>query len=273
MRIQFNSMALAMVILCAPALSYAWNPCFSILGNFTATGNSESVKSGTFSIRNRNVNLGFELTNKFYLNEQCFVRTGLRYNTYKTTVGNAAQAFPVLPLPYQIEWETGFVSLAVPVQIGKELVTAGGSKGEIFAGVTLGLFTPLTAGAGVTTGPGSNAGSGQDSISTRIPDFSEQTPISFLASADIGVRCQPFRNAPRVSLGLLCSAQLTRSKAYSYEAVVSDAHGHVNSYDMRLQQQFVNFAISLSYTFGRLKSATYMLPQSISIAKLYQNNP
>jgi len=247
-----------------PVSCFAWEPSVSILGNYTITKNDDVVRSGMFGVQNRKVNLGFEFTNKFYLHNDYFIRAGLRYSTFQTTVNGQNQVSVLFDIPYHILWACGYANYAIPVQFGKDFVTKSGHKGDFYAGASVGIITISSATAGVSTDASANAKT-SDTITTNILNFGGPFPAYFLATADFGASYQPFKSVPRLSMGFVCSIQLNKTKPYSYQATVNDTHGNVYTYDMQHQQQFTNCAVLVSYKLGKLQPSAkrkHVLPFS-----------
>ena len=234
-----------------PVLSFGWTPTISLLGNYTITNNNDVAKSGMFRVQNRNVNFGFELSNKFYLDDHYFIKTGIRYSSFQTTVSGGDQVSARFDAPYQISWQAGYASFAVPVHFGKAFTTQSGTKGDFYAGASVGIL--MVSGATTSTSTGSSGSVGNpDTITTVFPNFGGPFPTCFLATADLGINYQPFKSAPRLRVGLMCSIQLNKTNPFDYQAAVSDSRGHSFTYDLQHQQQFTNCAFLLSYTFGNL---------------------
>ena len=233
-----------------PVCSFAWNPTLSVLGNYTITNNTDVPKSGTFSVQNRKMNLGLEFTSKFHLGNDYFIRTGVRYSSFNTTISAVNHVPAPIEVPYQLGWAVSYASFAVPVHIGKDFVTGNGCRGDYYAGLSVGILTPWGVTEGMSSGASQN---GADTLTTRSTDDYTNLPSFFLATADFGASYQPFKNNRRFTMGLLCSIQLTKTTPYTYGSTVSDSRGNANTYAIQHREQFTNCALTLNYTFGKLK--------------------
>jgi hypothetical protein len=257
---KFFSGLLVVSGLSCPVCSFAWNPTLSVLGNYTLTNNTDVPKSGSFSVQNRKMNLGLEFTSKFHLGNDYFIRTGVRYSSFNTTISAVNHVPALIEVPYQLGWAVSYASFTVPIHFGRDFVTGNGRRGDYYAGVSVGILTPWGATEGMSSGASQN---GPDTLTTKSADDFTNLPSFFLATADFGASYQPFKNNRRFTMGLLCSIQLTNTTPYTYGATVNDSHGKIATYEIQHREQFTNCAVSLSYTFGKLKALSQgMLPLS-----------
>ena len=141
-----------------------------------------------------------------------------------------------------------YAGFAVPVHFGKEFAAKSGCKGDLYAGLSVGILTISEATAGVSAGPGATITG--DTITTHFPDPGASSSANIMTTADIGVSYQPFASAPRFRVGFMCSIQLNKSKPYSFQATMNDSRGNAYNYDLQHAQQITNCAFLLSYTFG-----------------------
>ncbi|WP_276134062.1 hypothetical protein [Polluticoccus soli] len=234
-------------------VAYSFNPCLSLLGSYTSTKNYNTVNAGAFDIQNRKVNFGVELTHKFYLVDDLFLRTGFRYNTYKTSFYGKNQIPKLYDSPYPLAWKRGYESYAIPVQLGRDIVVNNSNRGDFYVGFSAGIFNPTSAEDRVSSSLPRDL-SFADTIMVSSWD-SVNAPSSFFPTIDFGVNYQPFKAAPRFSIGVLCSFQLNKTEPQSFHAVVQNlSTGKEYRYEMEHHQSFINCAVSLSYTFGKPRS-------------------
>lgn len=228
----------------------AFRPALSLLVDRTITKNESDARSGIFDIYNRRVNLGFELSNKFYVVNDYFIRAGFRYNSFKTYVGARNQVPSLLEQSGLLYWVRGYESFTMPAQLGKDFSTGGGNKGDIFAGVSAGLYNTSSETVGVSSGTPRNLAV-SDAIRAEVSDVGP-SQSAMLYTADAGVNYQPFHNAPRLTIGLYCSVQLNKTFASSYHGVVTnETTGKEYRYDLSNSQSHINTACSISYAFGK----------------------
>jgi hypothetical protein len=228
-----------------------FRPTVSLLSNYTVTTGNDATKAGAFDIKDRKINLGFEVSNKFYLGGNYFIKTGLRYNSYKTTVGGKNQQSVFLEQPYPLYWERRYESISMPALFGKEFMTANGKRGDYFFGVSAGVLSLSYAKDGVSSTVASNANSsiGQSSL---IEDNNSQALVTLFPTLDLGASCAPFGFMPRFSMGILCSVQLNKADPYTYHGVVrNETTGTEYHYDLQRELNYINCAITFNYTFGR----------------------
>ena len=236
------------------AHSFTFSPSVSLLGSYTTTNNDAAIRSGLFDIQNRKVNFGLEFTNKFYLSEHYFIRTGLRYNKFKTTINGKNQIPALLDQPSPLYWDRGYRSVTIPIEFGWGFVTRKGNRGDFYIGLSAGLISTSSATNGVSSALPRNSNS-TDTLTSMITDNADY-PASFFSTLDIGGNYQIFTKVPRFSVGFLCSAQLSKAYSSSYHGTVKyGSQGPEFVYDMQNQQRYVNCGLTLSYTFGKQKQS------------------
>ncbi len=236
-----------------PAYSISFRPSVTLLGSYTTTRNYTEVGSGTFDIRNRETNFGFEVTNKFYVSKPYFIKTGIRYNTYKTDFAASSDLPGYSKTTYPITWERKWQQIAVPVQAGWDFSTRNGNAGDVYIGASVGLIMISSATDGVQS-PGAAANSSGSTVTSSITD-DDLMGTSFMSTIDLGFSYHPFRSAPRFSVGALYSLQLNSTLPHTYNGTVSDGnHGHETNYSMVHSQQSTNYSLTLTYKLGKDKS-------------------
>jgi hypothetical protein len=242
--------------ICQPAYSFQLHPTIALVGSYTTAQNFMAAKTGTFDIYNRKVNFGFELTNKFYLSHNYFIKAGLRYSTYSNTVSGKDE--PAAPAGQQhlLVWKRNCEHAAVPLQIGKNFATSHSNQGDVFVGVSAGAYLTSSATDQVTSARAINA-TGTDIVSAQINDMADQAPITLIHTFDFGGSYQPFTGAPRFSVGMMCSIHLNKTAAYAYQGVVNNiSRGDQVNYDAQLRQQFINYSVTFSYALGKRAAVT-----------------
>lgn len=229
-----------------------FNPTVSVLATYTATYNHFVIESGIFNSSSRKVNFGFELTNKFYLGGNFFFKTGLRYNQYQTIVNGLNQISVLMDYPYPFSWERRFESAAVPLLAGRDFM-AGGRRGNYYLGASIGILMSSylrTDGSTALKKDPDNT----DLILGQTVDTGKHLPNYFFPTLDFGISYHPLNNIPAFSLGLQCSIQLNQTKPYYHQGIIANySRGETYSYRISNHQNFINYSLLLSYTFGRVR--------------------
>jgi hypothetical protein len=234
-----------------PFGTFAFSPTVSVLYSRTFTTHAYSVPSGEFDVSNRNVNLGFEVTNQFPLSKSYFIKTGIRYGQLRNIITGKNQINEYLDYPNPLLWERRYEAFSVPLHVGKEIKVKGRNKGNAFLGVSLGILSTSYSKTLISTGIANNSNF-NDEISITVVDKTNQTPHYFLPTADIGANYIPFESAPRLSTGILFSLQLQQTQPATYTGVVQNVTKKaVYNYEITHQHQFMNCSFVLSYKFGK----------------------
>lgn len=246
-------LVLAALGLCHIGYSFEFRPAVSLLRTHIITNNYNDVKAGVFDVQNRQGNWGLELTGKFHIRNQYFIKTGIRYGTYATAIHAKNQMPERFDRPAPLSWERRYQSFAIPFLSGKDFVTRKGNEGSVYAGVSAGMLLTSYAMAMVSY-PNARDADNLDFISSEIRDVSNQTPSFTWLTADVGASYQPFKKMPRFSLGVLCSVQLIRTRAVTYQGLVANTTTKQEfKYYIEHAQRFINGSVLLSYDLGRKK--------------------
>ncbi len=231
-----------------------FTPTLSLLTNYTFTTNDNQVRAGIFDISNRKTNLGLELTDRFNLCKHTFVRTGIRVSRYKTYISGRNQMPEMMDDAYPVYWQRTYSSVTIPVQVGRGFKTKKGRNGDYFIGGSAGILATgsLIAGVRSLTARSNNFA---DTVSASITQTGDLTPSWFIATADAGINYHPFKRAQQWSVGLLCSAVLNKTGAFTYQGTVTNESKHTSyNYDLTHRMQMMNLAVTISYRFGKQRS-------------------
>ncbi|HTM65188.1 MAG TPA: outer membrane beta-barrel protein [Flavipsychrobacter sp.] len=235
------------------ALAFHFHPKLSILTSYTLTKNYTDIEAGRFDVSNRNLNFGFEFTNKFYVSDNCFIETGFRYGQYKTVISAKNQLADHLDKPYPLSWERRFENLGLPILLGRDFITKNGRKGDMFIGVSAGILMTSYAKDQVSSSFPKNINN-LDTVRSEISDDG-RLPSFFFPTIDLGANYHPLKSLSRFSVGLLFSIQLNKTGAYSYQGTLRNlSKNEEYIYSLQHSMSFINCMLSLSYTFGKQKS-------------------
>lgn len=227
----------------SPLFAGAFNPSISLIGSYTYVRDFVTVSSGDVSVNHRNINFGFEFSNEFFLKNDFFLKTGIRYQQYHVTVS--------APNPiHSLSWGKLYESFAVPILAGKHFYDSKGRMGSVYLGGSFGVITTpfvysessysLTRyGSGASEGIGNS----RDSLYPK--------PLFFFPTIDVGADYHFFKS-PRLSLGVLLSFQLNHTTSYSCSGSVQETiSGEQYSYQIQAAHQFFTGSVLFSYRFGK----------------------
>ena len=127
--------------------SFAQNlmPVASLSIGHIKTFTEKQVNSGAFEIDQSNLRFGLSLTNNFNLKRKYFIKTGIRYTNYKTNVSALNSFNYVLAKPYPFIWTQKFESFNIPINFGKYIWLFNKVPGEVFIGISPGIFNMGTS--------------------------------------------------------------------------------------------------------------------------------
>ncbi|MGV3613056.1 MAG: hypothetical protein ACO1N0_18995 [Fluviicola sp.] len=228
-----------------------FRPTISFIGSYTHTRNFSHLNDGIFRTENKKGNFGFELTNKFYVVDEYFVKTGIRYHQYKKTVYAVNQIPDIYDYPDPFSWEQKYVSLNVPILLGRDFTTRNGKSGDFYFGLTPGILmnTYKKVNGDITEHRDPNS---EDPVYSMTWDQEAKLPNFFFVTADIGVNFSPIKKIPGFNVGLLCSFQLNKGQRSEYNAVVGmPSKGYDFFYNLHNENRVTNFSILFSYSFGK----------------------
>jgi hypothetical protein len=224
-------------------LAGGFNPSVSLFGGYTYAREVVIVSSGDFSFKHNNFNWGFELSNEFFLKNYFFLKTGLRYQQFKTTVyaNNPIQT---------ISWIKHYETIAVPVLFGKHFYSGNGRMGAVYFGGSFGIIATPTVYSESTYFLTRYGGGGSEAHWDER-DSIDASPGTFFPTIDIGADYHLFKS-PRLSLGLLFSFQLNQTQSYSCTSTVQVTNtGERYDQYIQLAHQFFNCSMMFSYRFGK----------------------
>lgn len=228
-----------------------FRPTLSFIGSYTYTKNFSYLNDGIFRIEDKKGNFGFELTNKFYVAQPYFVKTGIRYHQYQTTVSAVNQIPDIYNHPDPFSWQKKYVSLTVPILLGMDFTTKSGKGGDFYFGLTPGILmnTYKKIDGEITEHRDPNS---QDEVSSITWDTESLLPNYFFVTADFGVNFSPIKKIPGFGVGALCSFQLNKAQRSEYNAVMAmPSKGYDFFYNLHNETRIMNFSVLFSYTFGK----------------------
>lgn len=228
-----------------------FRPTISFLGTYTNTRNFTYLNDGKFRIENQKGTIGFEVANKFHVADEYFVKTGIRYHQFRKTVSAINQIPDIYDHPDPFRWEQRYVSLTVPILLGKDFTTKKGNNGDFFFGLAPGILmnTVKKIYGEITEHRDPNS---TDEVHSYLWDNEEKLPNYFFISADFGVNFSPIKKIPGFSVGALCSFQLNKGQRSEYNAVVGmPSKGYDFFYNLHNENRVTNFSILFSYSFGK----------------------
>lgn len=228
-----------------------FRPTLTFLGTYTHTRNFSHLNDGKFSIIDKKGNFGFELANKFYVADNYFVKTGIRYTQYKTTINAINQIPEIYDYPNPFSWERKYVGLTVPVLLGMDFTTKKGKSGDFYFGLAPGILmnTYKQVSGDITQSRDPNT---TDIVYSETFDQETKLPNFFFVTADLGINFNPIKKIPGFAIGALCSFQLNKAQKTTHFATIEvPSKGYNFFYNLHNENQIMNFSVAFSYTFGK----------------------
>lgn len=257
MNLQQKVKLFALFTICCANFSFSsekppiFRPTLSFLGTYTYTKNFSHLNDGRFRTENKKGNFGFEFTNKFYVVDGYFVKTGIRYHQYKKTVIALNQVLEIYDYPDPFSWEQKYVGLNVPILIGKDFTMKNGRSGDFYFGLAPGVlmntYKKINGDITKHRDPEST-----DIVYSEVWDQETKLPNFFFVTADIGVNFSPVKKIPGFNIGALCSFQLNKAQRSQHNANVAvPSKGIDFLYELHNENRIMNFSLMFSYTFGK----------------------
>lgn len=235
--------------------AFRFKPTVSFIGSYTHFQDYSQVSAGIFDIENRNANFGFEFTHKFYVGNQYFLKTGLRYKHYKKVVTSKNQVPEIFDYPASFLWERRYEGVNVPILIGKDFITKNGRKGDFYIGFSPGILMNSYRSGALQGGFIKSADFAPYRRVKRLWDSTATNPSFFFPLLDVGINYSPIKQLPGFSIGLMCSAQLNKAQYSNHHASFKVLEkGYDFPYEMYTSNRVINASLVLSYTFGSGKS-------------------
>lgn len=228
-----------------------FRPTISFIGSYTHTRNFSHLNDGIFRMEDRKGNFGLELTNKFYVVDQYFLKTGIRYHQYKTTVSAVNQIPDIYNYPDPFSWEKKYVGLNIPILLGMDFTTKSGKSGDFYFGLTPGILmnTYKQINGDITEHRDPNS---DDPVYSETWDEESLLPNYFFVTADLGINFSPIKKIPGFSMGAMCSFQLNKAQHSVYKAYVAmPSKGYDFFYNLHNESRVMNVSVMFSYTFGK----------------------
>lgn len=228
-----------------------FRPTISLMGTYTHTKNFSHLNDGRFGIENQKANFGFEVTNKFYVADQYFIKTGIRYNEFKKTVTAYNQVPELYDYPNPFSWEHKYVGLTVPILLGMDFKTKNGKSGDFFFGIAPGIlmntYKKMDQNSTKARDPKS-----MDIVYSEAWDEETKLPNFFYLTADLGASFSPIKKIPGFSVGALCSFQFNKAqRSLQSGNVIVPSKGYNFLYELYNENRVMNFSAVFSYTFGK----------------------
>lgn len=228
-----------------------FRPTISLLGTYTYTKNFSHLNDGRFGIENRKASFGFEFTNKFYVEDQFFIKTGIRFNQFKKVVTAYNQVPEIYDYPNPFVWEQKYTGLTVPILLGMDFKTKNGKSGDFFFGVAPGIlmntYKKIDSNITKHRDPEST-----DVVYAELWDNETKLPNFFYLTADVGANFSPIRKIPGFTIGALCSFQFNKAQKSLHNGLVMvPSKGYDFLYELYNENRVMNFSVVFSYTFGK----------------------
>ena len=228
-----------------------FNPSLSLNGCLTANAFQGEIKAGIFEASNRKFNLGFEATNEMAIKKDFYLRMGIKYQSFHTTVSGLNQIVVLHDKPDPFIWTKGFNSLTVPLLFGKNFCCQKDRMAKVYFGGSVGLF--------------SNSYLKMESHKALIRNISNQDLIygegsdtigllkpQFLSTLELGACYQPFKKIERLLLGINLSYQLNWVNVGSFYGKTENVtQGLSFLYESSFQQRSIHIGVSLHYYFKK----------------------
>lgn len=230
------------------ATASSFNLHLTLMGSYTVARNDLQVSTGTFDVRNRAVNLGFEVIHQRYLAPNLFVAGGIRYTSFKTTVKGTDPSGTMDNGTSPLTWERRYSLYAIPLYAGSDFRTAKGNHGIFFAGMSLGLMTTAFARDQISS---VNTGTSGDKIVYTLTDQTDVNTTTFLPFVEFGARYQLFRKMPEFSFGVQCSFPLQKTTPEHYTATIrNESKNQSYDYTAANRLQLFSYMLTMSYQLG-----------------------
>ncbi len=231
-------------------------PVLAISSGYVKAFSNSEIQSGSFDIFHSKINYGLAITNNFDLSDHCFIKTGLRYNTFRLKVRALNMSKYLLSKPPPFTWIQNHESIILPIAIGKYLNLKNNTTGEIFLGYSIGIFNNTASILEYNNGITIDI----NSMDIIVPKYVFPPPSegsNFFHTVDLGFNFQPFSRNTKWSLGLLVSAQLNKTFKNSFIAEMNNiTQNEKNSYHLKLNQQYFLSTVVLGYSFIKTKRRT-----------------
>jgi hypothetical protein len=231
------------------AQQFKFKPTITLRQNFTKTIDYSVVNSGAFEIEHRKANIGFEITQKVYIDTQLFLRLGIRYHHYKRNIYALNQIKELRNYPHPFYWENRYTGLTIPIQLGKDYYINKVKRGDFYCGVSLGiLMTTFAKIGGITPTPSENTFN--EWIIGSANSNENLNPNYFYSNVEAGINFIPFKSVQQLSIGFNVVAQLNRTGETKHTYFVEvPSMGYNNYYELFNRNRFINFAACVSYSF------------------------
>lgn len=212
-------------------------PTISLLAGGTIIKNYSRSIEGDVNVSNLSFNHGFQIMDKFHLNKNNYIATGLRINFFKNNV----TAFNL------IKTTISYSNLAVPIHYTKTFDYKNKLKGSFYGGFSFGMLILNTQKLGTLDYPNYN---GMNSTLFNNSDWLFVT--KFMSTLDFGINVHPFNKIPKMSLGINCNIQLNKSFVVNYAGSIENQATN-SSKIYNVNNQFKTFGIvgSIGYQLGK----------------------
>lgn len=231
------------------AQSFKFQPTLTAFGSYTYFINHSVINSGKFDLENRKFNIGFELTQKLYIQPSYFLKFGVRYQHFKKNIYAINQVPELFDYPYPFYWEHRYSAFTIPLHFGKDYYINNLKRGDFYFGLSLGVLMTSYFKGGWTQ-PQPRESSFTDPVYYTQWGEPNQNPSFFYPSLEGGINFIPFKNFNNLNLGFIISAQLNKTGETKHLASVEvPTKDYDFFYDFYNKNRIINLSIGIGYTF------------------------
>jgi hypothetical protein len=194
------------------------------------------------------------VANDFAVKDHFFFRTGIRVQSFRTTVSGLNQIAELLDKPDPFVWTKTFNSFTIPVLFGRHFQTQGGRAGKIYLGASAGLFSNSMSKSVFSSAVIKNI-STTDTFKLESTDTVGLLKPQFIATLELGGNYQIFKSAPRLFFGMFASYQLNRVNVGYFSGKAENiSKGSTYFYEASLFQRSLHVGLSVQYFFKKRQS-------------------
>lgn len=245
-------MAIFLFLFYYETIALGYKPILSLNSNVTKVFPELMIDDGIFDYKSRRMNVGFQFLNRFSINQNYFLQTGIRFNQYKTIVSGLNQIPTLHNKPDPFTWESGFQSLTIPLLFGKSFSLKNGKKGDYFLGANCGIIFNSYVKNAINSAFPKNDSSFSDYYRVESKDVNIQNNIHLYSSVDAGINYQIFTRYDRLYFGVALSYQVNKFNSGEFSGNIEDvSKNKVYNYSASLKQQFFNVVFSFNYYFNK----------------------